>query len=176
MSDPFRPLLEAVSFAARAHRHQTRKDGVTPYVSHAIRVCLVVRCVFGIDDAEVLAAAVLHDTIEDTTTDYDDIAGHFGQRVAGWVAQLSKDKRVEEAERETRYAAEVVGAAWQVQLIKLADIYDNLNDAATAAVAVRTRQRSRYYLDHLARCLAPECRAAYAIVNELAARTDAPTG
>ena len=59
-------LLDAVSFAARAHQGQFRKDGRTPYASHPTRVCLVMRCVFGVEDPEVLAAAVLHDTIEDT--------------------------------------------------------------------------------------------------------------
>ena len=62
----YRTLLEAVSFAARAHRHQLRKDGETPYVAHPFRVCLIVRHIFGIDDPAFLSAALLHDTIEDT--------------------------------------------------------------------------------------------------------------
>ena len=62
----FARLLRAAAFAARAHRHQWRKDGQTPYVSHVFRACLTVRHVFGVDDDDVLAAALLHDTIEDT--------------------------------------------------------------------------------------------------------------
>src|SRR6266702_1696056 len=89
-----RLLLEAIAFAARAHQGQLRKDQRTPYVSHVFRVCLIVRQVFGVDDASVLTAAVLHDTIEDTTTDFDDLAERFGATVAGWVAILSKDKRL----------------------------------------------------------------------------------
>ena len=46
-----------------------RKDRATPYVSHVFRVCLVVRDVFGFDDSRMLITALLHDTIEDTTTD-----------------------------------------------------------------------------------------------------------
>src|SRR5688572_4091330 len=91
-----RVLLEAASFAARAHRHQLRKDGQTPYVAHPFRVCLVVRHVFGIDDPDTLAVALLHDTIEDTTTDYDDLAERLGGRVAAAVAALSKDMRLPE--------------------------------------------------------------------------------
>ena len=56
---PFALVAEAVSFAARAHRHQVRKDGQTPYAAHPFRACLVVRQVFGIDDPVALAAAVL---------------------------------------------------------------------------------------------------------------------
>src|SRR5262249_44303552 len=100
-------LLDAIAFAARAHRPQLRKDGQTPYVSHVFRVCLVVRHVFGIDDTRVLTAAVLHDTIEDTTTDYDDLREQFGDEVASWVAALSKDKRRHEDMREQAYTAEL---------------------------------------------------------------------
>src|SRR3954462_381480 len=87
-ADGFRLLLEAASFAARAHRHQLRKDGQTPYAAHPFRVCLVVPHVFGLDDPDFLAAALLHDTIEDTTTDFDDLEKAFGPRIAGWVAAL----------------------------------------------------------------------------------------
>ncbi len=84
-------LLNSVAFAARAHRPQLRKDGQTPYVSHVFRVCLIVRHLFGIDDPEILTAALLHDTIEDTTTDCDDLIEQFGDQVGSWVAALSKD-------------------------------------------------------------------------------------
>src|SRR5438105_14216514 len=89
-----RSLLEATSFTARAHRHQLGKDGQTPYAAHPFRVCLIVRHVFGIDDPDFLAAALLHDTIEDTTTDFDDLAAAFGPRIAGYAAALSKDGRL----------------------------------------------------------------------------------
>src|SRR5439155_12665443 len=113
-----RSLLEAASFAARAHRHQLRKDGQTPYAAHPFRVCLIVRHVFEIDDPEVLTAALLHDTIEDTATDYDDIGERFGQRVAGWVAALSKDTRVPDEERERAYMATLAAADPAVKVAK----------------------------------------------------------
>src|SRR2546423_7576788 len=103
-------MLEAASFAARAHRHQLRKDGQTPYAAHPFRVCLVVRHVFGIDDPEILTAALLHDTIEDTTTDFDDLEEKFGARIAGWVGALSKDMRLPDAEREAAYMATLAAA------------------------------------------------------------------
>jgi guanosine-3',5'-bis(diphosphate) 3'-pyrophosphohydrolase len=141
-------LLRAISFAARAHRHHLRKDGETPYVSHVFRVCLVVRHVFGIDDPSVLTAAVLHDTIEDTTTDCDDIVEKFGADVAGWVAALTKDKRLEDDERERAYEETLRSAPWQVKACKLADVYDNLLDAENLPRdrQVRTRSRAQRYL------------------------------
>jgi guanosine-3',5'-bis(diphosphate) 3'-pyrophosphohydrolase len=144
------PLLEAVSFAARAHKHQWRKDGQTPYAAHPFRACLVLRTVFGIDDTEVLTAAVLHDTIEDTNTDCDDLIRTFGPRVAGWVALLSKDKRLPDQRRETEYRARLAAADWQVKACKLADVFDNLMDCVhSAAFRKRTVARSRYYLEVL---------------------------
>src|SRR6478736_4016697 len=101
--DQRRTLLEAASFAARAHRHQLRKDGQTPYVAHPFRVCLIVRHVFRIDDPDTLMAALLHDTVEDTTTDRDDVIERFGPRVGEWVAALTKDKRLPDDEREEAY-------------------------------------------------------------------------
>src|SRR5271163_480939 len=98
--EPLTRLLRAASFAARAHRHQLRKDGHTPYVSHVFRVCLTVRHVFGVDDETALTAALLHDTIEDTATDFDDIEKEFGAEVAQSVKFLTKDMREREADRE----------------------------------------------------------------------------
>jgi len=141
-------LLETIAFAARAHRHQLRKDDKTPYVSHVFRVCLILSHVFGIDDSQVLQAAVLHDTIEDTNTDCDDLREQFGPEVAGWVALLSKDKRLPEEEREAAYLAGLATATWQVKACKLADIYDNLLDSAklTPQQRAKTARRSREYL------------------------------
>src|SRR5581483_11387251 len=100
IADPYRSLLEAASFAARAHKSQLRKDKETPYVAHVFRVCLIVRHVFGIDDPTALAAALLHDTIEDTTSDRDDLIEKFGNTAAEWAALLTKDKRLPDEERE----------------------------------------------------------------------------
>ena len=166
--DPNAVLFDAIAFAARAHRHQIRKDGVTPYVSHAFRVAMVVRQVFGIDDPKVLAAAVLHDTIEDTPTDYDDLAERFGADVAGWVAALTKDMRLPEPEREAAYLRQLVAAGWPAAVCKLADIYDNLGDARHLSPAARQRtvERSRMYLDALRPALPPEAGQAFARVSD----------
>ena len=149
MPDPNDIVFEAAAFAARAHRHQLRKDGQTPYVSHTFQVCLVVRHVFGFDDPKMLAAALLHDTIEDTATDCDDIIERFGPDVARWVAALTKDMRLPNDEREAAYCRTLASADWQVKVCKLADIYDNLGDCRHFPPAGRrkTAQKPRMYLD-----------------------------
>ncbi|MDB5308658.1 MAG: rsh [Gemmataceae bacterium] len=160
MPDPNEIVFEAAGFAARAHRHQLRKDRETPYVSHVFRVCLVVRQVFGFDDPRMLAAALLHDTIEDTATDCDDIIERFGPDVARWVAALTKDMRLPHDEREEAYSRTLAAADWQVKACKLADIYDNLGDCRHFAPAERRRTaaKSRFYLDAIRENLPDQIR------------------
>lgn len=122
---------QAVSFAARAHQGQLRKDGKTPYFAHPVRVALVVRHVFAVEDETALIAALLHDLIEDTTTDYDDIIERFGKEVADAVSALTKDSRLPENEREEAYDNQLSKSSWQARLVKLADVYDNYCDSSS---------------------------------------------
>jgi len=134
---------EAASFAARAHAGHMRKDGRTPYVAHPFRVALTVRDVFGCDDDVCLAAALLHDVIEDTGADYEDIEERFGADVADVVAALSKDMRLPEPRRERAYDEGLDRADWRAKLIKLADTFDNLSDPAKEADTGRVLDRCR---------------------------------
>ncbi len=117
----------AAAFAANAHRYQTRNDK-RPYVSHCFRVAMTVNLIFGFDDANILAGALLHDTIEDCDVDYDDILNEFGRDVADYVAVMTKDMRLEEPIREVSYDRQLADGPWQGRLIKLADVYDNFTD------------------------------------------------
>lgn len=94
---------EAAAFSARVHRHQVRFDGCTPYAAHPARVAMTVAVVFGVTDPVVLAAAYLHDVIEDCGVDYDEVHETFGPDVADLVAVMSKDMRKIEPERERDY-------------------------------------------------------------------------
>lgn len=160
-------LLQAVAFAARAHRGQIRKDGQTPYASHPFRVCLILRDVFGITDREALAAALLHDTLEDTTTDFDDLAQRFGPRVAQFVVTLTKDNRLPEEEREKVYSEGLAAAPWQVKACKLADVFDNLQDSShlTAQQYAQLQRKARRYLDALSQAMTTETRPAWDLVD-----------
>src|SRR5262249_9752006 len=164
---------DAVAFAARAHRHQQRKDDKTPYVSHVFRVCLILRHVFGIDDDRTMAAALLHDAIEDTTTDFDDLVEHFGAEIARWVAALTKDSRLPWDDREEAYCKALAQAPWKVKACKLADVYDNLMDsgALTPKQRAKTASKARRYLNALdAPDLPANVKRAWKIVNELVTR------
>jgi (p)ppGpp synthase/HD superfamily hydrolase len=178
LSSDVQPLLEAIALAARAHSGQLRKDGQTPYASHAFRVCMVLRHVFGIDDPPALLAAALHDTIEDTTVDFDDLEGQFGKAVAEWVALLSKDKRLPEPAREKAYVENLDKAPWQVKVCKLADVYDNLMDSVHSPPHQRARvfRNAHRYLDALEPSLPEQGRRPWKLVSELLAEMESGSG
>jgi guanosine-3',5'-bis(diphosphate) 3'-pyrophosphohydrolase len=133
---------QAASFAARFHRHQTRKDGLTPYIAHPFRVAMTVRDIFGVDDPIALAVALLHDLIEDTAADYDDIMKEFGGEIADVVAALTKDRRMIDPAREKAYDRQLAQAPWQARLVKLADVYDNISDSVDNKMRAKAMQKA----------------------------------
>jgi guanosine-3',5'-bis(diphosphate) 3'-pyrophosphohydrolase len=168
---PVHPWQAAAAFAARAHQHQLRKDQRTPYVSHVFRVATTVMLVFGCHDETAITAAILHDTIEDTATDYDDIAENFGDTVAHLVAALTKNMLLPEDAREKDYDRRLAAADWRARLIKLGDTYDNFIDKAELSPKKR-----RALIDKCRRAIAlarpdararPEVRRAIAAVEGL---------
>jgi (p)ppGpp synthase/HD superfamily hydrolase len=166
-------LLEAVAFACRSHQGQLRGDGRTPYAAHPVRVALIMATVFGERRPEVLAAALLHDTIEDTGVDRDEVAERIGEPAAAWVAALTKDARLPEAEREEAYVAALGRAPEEVQLVKLADTLDNLLDAGGpgAPPPERTVAKARRLVAALAPGAGPALQTPLELVRrQIAAR------
>ena len=133
MPDPFPPLLTAaVRFAAAAHDGQVRKGSGEPYLTHPLGVMVILgRSGWGEDD-DLLAAAALHDVLEDTPTTPADLAARFPPRVCELIAALSERKRdgtgakipweVRKAEHRTRLAA----ADAPTRALALADKLHNL--------------------------------------------------
>ncbi len=82
---------EAIVFAVQAHSGMMRKRESAPYILHPMEVAAIAGTITS--DEEVLAAAVLHDTVEDTPTTIGEIAEKFGARVASIVASETENKR-----------------------------------------------------------------------------------
>ncbi len=141
-------LLKALAFAAHKHRDQRRKDPeASPYINHPIALADVLVNEGGVTDVEVLCAALLHDTVEDTATTPQELAQAFGARVAGIVAEVTDDTRLPKAERK-RLQIEHAGAlSAQAKLVKLADKICNLRDVAERPPAKWDRVRQREYFD-----------------------------
>lgn len=133
----------AASMAARFHNGQLRKDRLTPYIAHPFRVAIIVRHTFNCDDETALCAALLHDTIEDSTADYDDIAEAIGTEVADVVAALTKDMRRPNDVREDQYDSQLANAPWQARLVKLADVYDNISDCLDEKMRAKAFEKAR---------------------------------
>lgn len=170
---PPRLVLDAIAFATRQHAGQLRKDNVTPYISHPLRVMTILSTSFGVDDPETLAAAVLHDVIEDTKVDYDDLYEQFGQRVAEYVALLTKDSRLPEETREERYLQGIADGPIEVKLCKLADAYDNVLDSSGLAKKQQTKtlRKANDLLEKLEADLPDAARHAFDLVRELIEQT-----
>ena len=84
-------LDRAIKFAVDAHAGQTRKGGDTPFILHALEDAAIVGAMTS--DPEILAAAVLHDTVEDTDTTPEQIRENFGERVYTLVMHETENKR-----------------------------------------------------------------------------------
>jgi guanosine-3',5'-bis(diphosphate) 3'-pyrophosphohydrolase len=156
-------VLRAISYSGRRHHGQMRKDRQTPYFAHPCRVLFILTHVFGVKDPEVLCAGVLHDTIEDTTTDFDDIAKEFNAKIAGWVSTLSKDKRMQEGPREEAFYRALAEAPIEVKLCKMADTLDNVCDAGglTPGHGEKTRAKAEHLLEIFDGKIPAEWRHAY---------------
>ena len=98
-------LSKAVVLACRLHGNDTRDDGKTPYAVHPLRVMEYLRRLTGERDENVLCAALLHDTIEDTGIDFDTLAEEFGEDVASLVAELTNDNRLPKDQRRAAMIA-----------------------------------------------------------------------
>ena len=163
---------KAASVAARFHAAQMRKDGRTPYVSHPFRVAMVVRDVFEVADEVVLAAALLHDVIEDTTADYEDVSRACGTEVADLVVTLTKDMRLPEKEREPDYDRALRAADRRAKLIKLADVYDNLCDGAQGPHRKGSLEKARRALEIAESDGAPSLRKPVQALRQLIERVE----
>lgn len=121
-------LLDALDFAAKRHRFQRRKDEhATPYINHPIQVAKVLAA-SGESDLTLLMAALLHDTIEDTNTTYDELKEKFGHEVADIVLELTDDKRLGKQERKLRQVQHAANRSTKARKIKLADKICNVSD------------------------------------------------
>lgn len=121
---------KAREFAFRAHNAigQRRKYVDRPYTDHLEAVADLVPSVTS--DETMIAAAYLHDVVEDTPVTFDEVADHFGADVAYLVIYLTPVSRTKDGNRATRKAidrAQIAKGDARVHTIKLADILDNIS-------------------------------------------------
>ena len=141
-------LLKALAFAAKKHRDQRRKDAqASPYINHPIALADVLVNEAGVTDVEVLCAALLHDTVEDTATTPEELLEGFGPRVARIVAEVTDDKSLSKEERKRLQIEHARQLSAEAKLVKLADKICNLRDVADHPPAGWDLARRRDYFD-----------------------------
>jgi guanosine-3',5'-bis(diphosphate) 3'-pyrophosphohydrolase len=124
-------LIDALAFAARKHRDQRRKDvHASPYINHPIALAHVLAVEAGIADEATLVAAILHDTIEDTETTFDELRARFGLTVARIVAEVTDDKTLPKRRRKALQIEHAPHLSRRAKQVKLADKICNLRDLA----------------------------------------------
>jgi GTP diphosphokinase / guanosine-3',5'-bis(diphosphate) 3'-diphosphatase len=148
-------ILTATAFAAEKHRHQRRKDAqASPYINHPIALARVLSVEAGIDDPEVICAALLHDTIEDTDTTTDELRRVFGDAIARIVDEVTDDKTLESADRKRLQIEHAAHISPKAKLVKLADKICNLRDIYAAPPTEWSVARRREYIDWAAAVVA----------------------
>jgi len=140
-------LLTAFRFSAEKHRNQRRKDNAqSPYINHPIDVAQLLWDVGGVHDVNVLLAAVLHDTIEDTHTRPEEIRQQFGQEVLSLVLEVTDDKSLPRQDRKRLQIETAPHKSFGAKLIKLADKSCNVRDLVATPPEDWSLERRREYL------------------------------
>ncbi|MGC2030881.1 MAG: HD domain-containing protein [Steroidobacteraceae bacterium] len=144
--NPVSIILAASAFAAHKHRDQRRKGAdASPYINHPIAVANVLANEGGITDDTVLAAALLHDTIEDTDTTVEELRAQFGPDVAAIVVEVTDDKSLPKQDRKRLQIEHAATLSDQAKLVKLADQICNLRDMSQAPPIDWSLERKQEY-------------------------------
>ena len=140
-------LTRAFHYACKCHAQQKRKGAAgEPYVNHLADVARRVAEATGGTDINLIAAALLHDTIEDVGVIREDLATTFGEDVAALVAEMTDDKSLEKAERKRLQVANAAKKSDRAKMLKLADKASNLR-ALVANPPDWPVERKREYAD-----------------------------
>jgi (p)ppGpp synthase/HD superfamily hydrolase len=153
MKERIGTLDDAFKFMKTKHGIQERKTGGY-YFEHPRRVAsLVIRFKDSYRIEDLLIAALLHDTIEDTTATYEQIEDKFGTMIANIVLELTSDKELTKTNQEKReyLAAKMVGMSSYALVIKLCDRLDNVSDLGKMNPDFRKRylEETEYILDEI---------------------------
>ena len=140
-------LFKALSFSAEKHTKQRRKDiDKTPYINHPISLANILAQRWVIDE-NVLCAAILHDTIEDTETTVGELQDHFGEKITSIVLEVTDDKSLEKSVRKQKQVEHAATISHEAKLVKLADKIANITDIINTPPVDWSSDRKKEYFD-----------------------------
>jgi guanosine-3',5'-bis(diphosphate) 3'-pyrophosphohydrolase len=169
-------LLKALAFAAHKHRDQRRKNvEASPYINHPIALASILCNEAHVTDTAVICAALLHDTVEDTDTEPEELEQEFGPVICNIVREVTDDKTLDKAKRKQCQIDHAAHISDKAKLVKLADKINNLRDMARNPPAGWDLERRREYFDW-AKAVIDELRGAHGPLEDLfdAAYADRP--
>lgn len=135
-----------IYFAAQKHCGQHRKDSWrTPYISHPLRVVMILWDEADVRDQTVLQAALLHDTLEDTNATEEEIKNLCGLEVLEIVKEVTNDPTLSGEQNKQRQVDHVPGMSHEAKLVKLADRLDNIRDLRLPPPAWSSEKVQQYY-------------------------------
>ena len=147
-------IQKAAVFAAKAHEGMMRKGSRIPYIYHPMEVALIVAQMT--DDPEVIAAAYLHDVLEDTSVTPEELEQTFGGRILSLVQEESEDKERTWRERKASTIEHLKQASREVKLLTLGDKLSNMRSTARDYMVIgdeiwqrfneKNRESHRWYL------------------------------
>ena len=141
-------ITHALRFAAERHSSQRRKgQAKEPYVNHLAEVSELVADATEGKDANLIAAALLHDTIEDTETSSDELVATFNNDIAQLVADVTDDKSLPKQDRKHLQVVNSRAQNMRVKLLKLADKTSNLRSLANSPPENWNTERKQAYID-----------------------------
>ena len=177
-AEPLQRILAAAHFAAQHHAEQKRKGvAAEPYINHLIEVAELAASSSDVLDVELVMAAFLHDTVEDTGVTREEVEKHFGADVASLVMEVTDDKSLPQAKRKALQVQTAPKKSPRAQTLKLADKISNLRSVLSSPPPDWSKQRRREYFEWAHQVIAgltspnPKLKAefdqVYARVNEL---------
>lgn len=148
MKNDLSKFLQAISFAAQKHKSQKRKGAdEEPYINHVLEVANLIANVGKVEDYDVLIAAVLHDTVEDTETSGEEITNFFGAAVCGYVLEVTDDKSLPKARRKELQVEHAPHLSTGAKLIKLGDKISNIRDVTENPPDGWSKERKLEYVN-----------------------------
>ncbi|KAF2879668.1 hypothetical protein ILUMI_26506 [Ignelater luminosus] len=139
-------VIKCVNFAAVKHKDQRRLDPESsPYINHPIGVAYILTNEAKITDVDVIQAALLHDTVEDTNATFEEIENEFGPKIRSIVEEVTDDKSLPKQERKLLQIKHAPTSSYEAKLVKLADKLYNLRDLEKATPKRWTPYRVQEY-------------------------------
>lgn len=144
--DNIRRILAAAHFAAECHSTQKRKgEAGEPYINHLIEVAELVAAATPTLDTNLIMAAFLHDTVEDTGATRQQLSDRFGDDVAALVMEVTDDKSLPQERRKALQVETAGSKSPRAQTLKLADKISNLRALLSSPPANWNLQRKQKY-------------------------------